>query len=64
MPAQRATVVQCLRCGHVATLDRVADEMPLVRLTKRLVCSKCGARTMKAERIADVEKSDKPKRRS
>lgn len=50
MAGNRLTVIQCLACGHVATLRREADEMPLVRLTKRLVCSQCGARTMKAER--------------
>ena len=62
MPAERATIVQCLRCGHVATLDRAADEVPLVRLTKRLVCSKCGARTMKAERVTRPDQPRKPRR--
>lgn len=41
----------CLRCGHTATWEALDDDLPLVRLTKRLVCLQCGARTMKAERV-------------
>lgn len=50
MSEDRVTVVQCLACGHVAQLERGTDDLPLVHLTKRLVCSQCGARTMKAQR--------------
>lgn len=52
MAADRpVTTITCLRCGHTATWETLDDDLPLVRLTKRLVCSQCGARTMKAERI-------------
>ena len=62
MTDRRVTLVQCLACGHTATMDRETDSLPLVRLTKRLVCSVCGARTMKAERVTATHADMKPKR--
>ena len=61
MIGRRVTIVQCLACGHMATMDRETDALPLVRLTKRLVCSVCGARTMKAQRVpaGDAAKADR-----
>ena len=43
--------VQCLSCGRAGSFDgddrRVAGT-PLVHLTKRLLCSECGSRAVKA----------------
>ncbi|WP_375461876.1 hypothetical protein [uncultured Enterovirga sp.] len=46
--------VQCLSCGRRGSLDgdddRVADA-PLVHLTRRLRCSACGSRAVKATTV-------------
>jgi len=44
--------VRCLACGRTVALDGddVADA-PLVQLTRRLVCSGCGSRAVKASRV-------------
>ena len=44
--------VECLSCGRASILraDRTAD-LPLVRLTRRLRCSECGSRAVKAARV-------------
>ena len=46
--------IQCLSCGRRGSLDgddpRVAG-VPLVTLTRRLVCSACGSRAVKAESV-------------
>ena len=44
-------LVECLNCGHRATVGRELDAMPLVQLTRRLLCSECGSRAVKAARI-------------
>lgn len=51
--AKAGVAVECLQCGHTSTL---ADEggyadLPLVELTRRLRCSDCGSRAVKAARI-------------
>ena len=45
--------VECLNCGRSSTLgdDAAPDDLPLVQLTKRLRCSECGSRAVKAARI-------------
>lgn len=45
-------VVSCLSCGRIATLPPTGDvaALPLVHLTRRLRCSECGSRAVKAER--------------
>ena len=52
--------VACLNCGHCARLSdddlarhRVAKDVPLVTLTRRLACSECGSRTVQAFRQDD-----------
>ena len=45
-------LVECLACGRRRSLgdrDGVAD-LPLVQLTRRLRCSECGSRAVKAAR--------------
>ena len=46
--------VQCLSCGHGGSFegdDRRVTGSPLVQLTKRLRCSACGSRAVKATAI-------------
>ena len=44
--------VECLACGRASTLDRPDEASPsLVQLTRRLRCSACGSRAVKAFRI-------------
>ena len=46
-------VVECLSCAHTAILPvRPGDDLALVRLTKRFVCTQCGSRAVKAQRRA------------
>ena len=48
----REIVVECLSCGRRSTLDpALASEQPLVQLTRRLKCSECGSRAVKASRV-------------
>jgi DNA-directed RNA polymerase subunit RPC12/RpoP len=49
--------VACLNCGHCVRLSdddlarhRVARDVPLVTLTRRLACSECGSRAVQAFR--------------
>ena len=46
--------VQCLSCGRIGSFDgddeRVRDK-PLVQLTKRLRCSACGSRAVRATSV-------------
>lgn len=49
--------VECLRCGHVGTLDAEAlraagqkPDAPIAGFAKRLRCTKCGSRAIKATR--------------
>ena len=52
-PRASGVLVECLNCGRrsaIAPEDGVED-MPLVQLTKRLRCSECGSRAVKAARI-------------
>ena len=58
--------VECLRCGHRATLsaDRLeshglSSDTSLVLITRRLTCQDCGSRSVKAFRIDD-RRSDGP----
>ena len=52
-PAGARTSVECLTCGRTTTLGPEAglDALPLVQLTRRLKCSECGSRAVKAARI-------------
>lgn len=45
-------VVACLSCGRTASLppSSAGTDLPLVQLTRRLRCSECGSRAVKAER--------------
>lgn len=46
--------VQCLSCGRVTSFsgdDRRVLGTPLVELTKRLRCSECGSRAVKATSV-------------
>ncbi len=46
--------VQCLSCGRHGSFngdDRRVAGSPLVQLTKRLRCSECGSRAVKAQAV-------------
>lgn len=46
--------VQCLSCGRLGSFagdDRRVSGTPLVHLTKRLRCSACGSRAVKASAV-------------
>jgi DNA-directed RNA polymerase subunit RPC12/RpoP len=44
--------VQCLSCGRVAALDDAGlVGSPLVSVTRRLRCSECGSRAVRAARV-------------
>lgn len=49
----RQIEVQCLSCGRLGLLedDGRAAGTPLAQLTKRLRCSECGSRAVKARTI-------------
>lgn len=45
--------VECLSCGHLGRLareDTRVGDAPLSQLTRRLVCSACGSRAVRASR--------------
>ena len=52
-PPGFGVLVECLSCGRrsAITPDGGLDDMPLVQLTRRLRCSECGSRAVKAARI-------------
>jgi hypothetical protein len=61
----RRIAIDCLTCGHCASLaeDQLADfglepDASLVTLTKRLTCKECGSRSVRAYRY--VEDTDGP----
>ena len=55
-------VVECLSCGRVSSLAGDAlPPLPLVELTRRLRCSVCGSRAVRAARS---EAADMPGRAS
>lgn len=45
--------VECLNCGHRSTIGPEGGfgQLPLVQLTRRLRCSACGSRAVKAARV-------------
>jgi DNA-directed RNA polymerase subunit RPC12/RpoP len=45
--------VECLHCGRASVLraEALSPGLPLVHLTKRLRCSECGSRAVKAVRV-------------
>jgi RNase P subunit RPR2 len=58
----RRVAVSCLNCNHHASMseqDLVAmgfrEDESLVKVTKRLVCSKCGSKAVQAFRYIDDE---------
>ena len=46
-------LVECLSCGRRSAIPREdgLEDIPLVQLTRRLRCSECGSRAVKAARI-------------
>lgn len=48
-----SVLVECLNCGRRSAIGRAdgLETLPLVQLTKRLVCSECGSRAVKAARV-------------
>lgn len=48
-----SVLVECLNCGRRSAIVREdgLETVPLVQLTKRLRCSECGSRAVKAARI-------------
>ena len=46
-------LVECLSCGRRSAIapEEGLDEIPLVQLTRRLRCSECGSRAVKAARV-------------
>ena len=54
LPETPRIEVQCLSCGRVTSFasdDRRVFGTPLVELTKRLRCSECGSRAVKATSV-------------
>jgi DNA-directed RNA polymerase subunit RPC12/RpoP len=53
-PAAERVAVECLRCGRVGSLGGPVVEtgLPLVQLTRRLRCSECGSRAVRACRVS------------
>lgn len=60
----RGVAVECLNCGRLGTLDgaSAAAALPLVQLTRRLRCSECGSRAVRARREAGPRKAVKAMR--
>jgi hypothetical protein len=59
--------VKCLNCGHAALIGEsdlsrheLPRDVPLVTLTKRLTCSRCGSHAVKAFRRAEIAPSIAP----
>jgi DNA-directed RNA polymerase subunit RPC12/RpoP len=52
-PPGAGVLVECLSCGRRSAIMREdgLEDMPLVQLTRRLRCSECGSRAVKAARI-------------
>jgi DNA-directed RNA polymerase subunit RPC12/RpoP len=52
-PRPSGVLVECLTCGRRSAIapEDGAEDIPLVQLTKRLRCSECGSRAVKAARI-------------
>ncbi|NNM71402.1 hypothetical protein [Enterovirga aerilata] len=53
-PPVSGILVECLSCGRRSAIGRDDDglgDIPLVQLTRRLRCSECGSRAVKAARI-------------
>ena len=52
-PRASGVLVECLSCGRRSALgpDDGFEDLPLVQLTRRLKCSECGSRAVKAARI-------------
>jgi DNA-directed RNA polymerase subunit RPC12/RpoP len=52
-PIGSSILVECLSCGRKTALPREAgaEDLPLVHLTRRLKCSECGSRAVKAARV-------------
>jgi DNA-directed RNA polymerase subunit RPC12/RpoP len=46
-------LVECLSCGRRSAITREDgyEDLPLVQLTRRLRCSECGSRAVKAARV-------------
>ena len=51
-PRASGVLVECLNCGRRSAITpEDGEEIGLVQLTKRLRCSECGSRAVKAARI-------------
>jgi DNA-directed RNA polymerase subunit RPC12/RpoP len=52
-PQAAGVLVECLTCGRRSAMgrDEGVEDIPLVELTRRLRCSECGSRAVKAARI-------------
>jgi DNA-directed RNA polymerase subunit RPC12/RpoP len=52
-PRASGVLVECLNCGRRSAIgpDEAPGDLPLVQLTRRLRCSECGSRAVKAARI-------------
>ncbi len=58
----RRVAIDCLRCGHTATMAEseletfgFASDVSLVLVTKKLICSKCDSKAVRAYRYIDDE---------
>jgi DNA-directed RNA polymerase subunit RPC12/RpoP len=52
-PHASGVLVECLSCGRRSAIapEEGQEDLPLVQLTRRLRCSECGSRAVKAARI-------------
>ena len=58
----RRVAIDCLKCGHTATMAEseleslgFAAGVSLVHVTKKLICSKCQSKAVRAYRYIDDE---------
>jgi hypothetical protein len=58
----RRVAIDCLKCGHTATMAESVletlgfpSDVSLVLVTKKLICSKCHSKAVRAYRFIDDE---------
>ena len=61
--------IDCLQCGHCTSVSQdklphfgLQADAPLATLTKRLVCSECGSKSVQAFRYIDDAPPTAPRR--
>lgn len=62
---ETAICIECLRCQHRGVIERgelaqygAAPDEPIARLSRRLVCTVCGSKALRAFRAAPADAAD------